>query len=570
MKKLLYPLAFALTAFLFVYSCSTEEEDTTPPPQVQQPTPEPEPEVSQYTLTVTAGEGGTVSTEGGTYDEGTEVTITATPEEGYEFVGWFNEDGELISDEISYTIEIGTNFQLVSSYNKINLPFQSKSPRYSLINETTSNFYNQFYFDNYMTRELHESLFSIEDNLMYMIQERDAVYYDFDHNGSLDFFGFEYWSERFVDDWGTRPGRYVLIKDFSWGNREKIYFESEISFNSTLDLADLDGDSQLEIIQYSYNVHQNAISPYNSSLEEKPIVIIQLNENFEFNSFLLSDSITSHDGASGDVDNDGDVDILLWGLIELSDYYNNMELAYPHFLINDGNYNFRLSKAFKNNSIIDEQYGVNGDLPYLVLRTTFYDLIDINNDGFLDIIESYRLTAKEINPNDIGKGLKIYLGDGSGKFDYNNKIKVFPNNPKGYQITSLGATYLDYDNDGDLDIFLSGTRAEDGAFVGGQDSSGSTFYNNYFIYVFKNNGNEFEDVTSNVIDKSFDLSRQNFSHFYDINLKDIDGDGDFDLIPAKNTGWFTYPQLNNLYWENNGGFFNIREEGGFNTSIFSN
>jgi len=145
---------------------------------------------------------------------------------------------------------------------------------------------------------------------------------------------------------------------------------------------------------------------------------------------------------------------------------------------------------------------------------------------------------------------------------------VFPNNPKGYRITSLGATYLDYDNDGDLDIFLSGTRAEDGAFVGGQDSSGSTFYNNYFIYVFKNNGNEFEDVTSNVIDKSFDLSRQNFSHFYDINLKDIDGDGDFDLIPAKNTGWFTYPQLNNLYWENNGGFFNIREEGGFNTSIF--
>jgi hypothetical protein len=72
MKKLLHPFAFILTAFLILYSCSAEEEDTTPPQQVQQPTPEPEPEVSQYTLTVTAGEGGTVSTEGGTYDEGTE------------------------------------------------------------------------------------------------------------------------------------------------------------------------------------------------------------------------------------------------------------------------------------------------------------------------------------------------------------------------------------------------------------------------------------------------------------------------------------------------------------------
>jgi len=69
MKKLLYPIAFALTAFLLAYSCSTEEEDTTPPPSVVKPTtpePEPEPEVTQYTLTVTAGGRGTVSTEGGT------------------------------------------------------------------------------------------------------------------------------------------------------------------------------------------------------------------------------------------------------------------------------------------------------------------------------------------------------------------------------------------------------------------------------------------------------------------------------------------------------------------------
>ena len=109
MKKLLYPLAFALSAFLILYSCSVEEEDTTPPPQVQQPTPEPEPEVSQFTLTVTAGEGGTVSTEGGTYDEGTEVTITATPEEGYEFVGWEGSDND--SNSLSITINGNTTLQ---------------------------------------------------------------------------------------------------------------------------------------------------------------------------------------------------------------------------------------------------------------------------------------------------------------------------------------------------------------------------------------------------------------------------------------------------------------------------
>jgi len=107
MKKLLYPFAFALTVFLILYSCSAEEEDTTPPSTVQQPTPEPEPTApTQYTLTVTAGDGGTVSTEGGTYDEGTEITITATPDEGYVFIGW-SENQEIFSNSI--TVEIDNN-----------------------------------------------------------------------------------------------------------------------------------------------------------------------------------------------------------------------------------------------------------------------------------------------------------------------------------------------------------------------------------------------------------------------------------------------------------------------------
>ena len=78
MKKLLYPLSLILTAFLILYSCSPEEDNTPPPSIIQTPEPEP-PAPTQYTLTVTASEGGTVSTEGGIYDDGTEVTVTATP-----------------------------------------------------------------------------------------------------------------------------------------------------------------------------------------------------------------------------------------------------------------------------------------------------------------------------------------------------------------------------------------------------------------------------------------------------------------------------------------------------------
>ena len=97
-------------AFVLIYSCSTEEEDTTPPPSVVA-TPEPEPPApTQYTLTVTAGEGGSVSTEGGTYDEGTEITITATPDDGYEFVRW--SDGQT-DQSINYTLNNNTSLTAV-------------------------------------------------------------------------------------------------------------------------------------------------------------------------------------------------------------------------------------------------------------------------------------------------------------------------------------------------------------------------------------------------------------------------------------------------------------------------
>ena len=120
MKKLLYPFAIALTAFLILYSCSAEEEDTTPPPSIIQ-TPEPEPAPTQYTLTVTASEGGTVSTEGGTYDEGTNVTVTATPSEGYEFEGWEGRDETTAELNITLNSDVSLTalFQQIQSITSL-------------------------------------------------------------------------------------------------------------------------------------------------------------------------------------------------------------------------------------------------------------------------------------------------------------------------------------------------------------------------------------------------------------------------------------------------------------------
>ena len=115
MKYSISFLFICVLSFIVVFSCSTEEEESVAP-VVQ--TPQPEPDPVEYSLTVSAADGGTVSTEGGTYDEGTEVTITATANEGYRFTGWEGND----STNESLTITLNSNqtyqalFELIPIY----------------------------------------------------------------------------------------------------------------------------------------------------------------------------------------------------------------------------------------------------------------------------------------------------------------------------------------------------------------------------------------------------------------------------------------------------------------------
>ncbi len=71
--------------------------------------------VTQYSLTVTAGTGGSVSTSGGTYDDGTSVSIIATPNDGYEFSGWNGSD----SSSSTITITINSNTTLEALFSQV-------------------------------------------------------------------------------------------------------------------------------------------------------------------------------------------------------------------------------------------------------------------------------------------------------------------------------------------------------------------------------------------------------------------------------------------------------------------
>lgn len=64
------------------------------------------------------------STANGTYDEGTTINTMAVPNEGYEFVGWFDSDteGNLISEENPYSFQLSPDVSLYGKF--IDPPFE--------------------------------------------------------------------------------------------------------------------------------------------------------------------------------------------------------------------------------------------------------------------------------------------------------------------------------------------------------------------------------------------------------------------------------------------------------------
>jgi hypothetical protein len=105
MKKLLS----LLSIFAIALSCSSDETSTpvTPPPAP----------IVKYTITLSAGEGGTVSTTGGEYESGQTVSVTATPKGEYVFTSW--SDG---NTNATRTITVSSNNTLTANFEKKKYP----------------------------------------------------------------------------------------------------------------------------------------------------------------------------------------------------------------------------------------------------------------------------------------------------------------------------------------------------------------------------------------------------------------------------------------------------------------
>ena len=81
-------------------------------------------DVPQYTLTAVASpeEGGSVNIypNGGIYEEGSTIKLTATKNFGYKFINWTNKVGEEVSKEAVYTFDITADEELTANFQKLN------------------------------------------------------------------------------------------------------------------------------------------------------------------------------------------------------------------------------------------------------------------------------------------------------------------------------------------------------------------------------------------------------------------------------------------------------------------
>lgn len=104
MKKLM--LLFGICLVLF--TCGKDGDETAPNINIAQ----------KFDLAVSASEGGSVDTSGGSYDSNSSVTITASPADGYEFTGW---SGNASGSTNPLTVTVNGNKNITANFATLKL-----------------------------------------------------------------------------------------------------------------------------------------------------------------------------------------------------------------------------------------------------------------------------------------------------------------------------------------------------------------------------------------------------------------------------------------------------------------
>jgi len=393
-----------------------------------------------------------------------------------------------------------------------------------LMTQSTVNPEHITYFENIngsLDIEVMELLSNVNE---YILSEAvvTPTFADIDNDGDLDFFtGHVTGTLGFYENIGFQNNQPIF--QFHTNDWQNILIIGQSSVYgrhgaSAINFIDLDGDNDLDLTWGDY-FQQSLYVVWNIGTPEEPQM-----ENYNITNYFPSQPYTIESAGQNmpsfsDLDNDGDMDLFItvlggaYGFQSVNNFYhfeNVGDNEYPLYI--------EISRNFLNS-------------------LDFYDkvspeFVDLDNDGDDDLI--------------IGNSFE------TNSFPWNGRLKFLENrgsnlNPEYHIINEeflgsligkdLTPTFIDIDNDGDLDIFTGETYGK--------------------IFYAENLG----DINNWIYDE--------FSMFLDIDVgynsvpvfNDIDNDGDYDLFIGNSDGLI-------VHYKNIGSNENYHYE--FITENFSN
>jgi PKD repeat protein len=263
------------------------------------------------------------------------------------------------------------------------------------------------------------------------------------------------------------------------------------------------------------------------------------NNNFIEQSSIVLPDATNGDVTWGDYDNDDDLDILLTGNGVSKIFRNESNAFNPQNDIsllgmsgctskwgdydNDGYLDIMMagsSGTFPNYIDANKLYHNNGDNTFTEVENNLppvssnsLDWGDYDNDGDLDILITGMQGIVPIT--------KIFRNNGGGSFSDEENIILTG------VLTGL-AEWVDYDNDGDLDIMLTG------------DDNFMESDSRIISLIYRNNGDNTFTEVSDIIFTGVSLGSFDWG--------DYDNDGDLDLLLTGDYGaLFSYEAISKIY-----------------------
>lgn len=305
---------------------------------------------------------------------------------------------------------------------------------------------------------------------------------DFDLDGDLDFI----YAPLCHDDFDRRNPPIVFFENDGADNFsiKNINIDNNIGLLSGTRMSiygDFNNDTYPDVAYISHNGHGGP-GGFVSFLTSK-----FQNNTIEYTFYDIEMDLGWYSyGASGDIDNDGDLDIIVGGGDDV--YLENTATGWK----------------------IYSEFIINNDSEFPTISQP--NLIDMNNDGLVDLVyhNGYSFNL-------------IY--NKQGYFDFAEHIEIPL--PQAYDrvLQMQDKILVDLDSDGDLDIISNS---------GPHDADLNGDFN--FIQFIENKGNTFVDVTENVYGSIIHRDR----YISWLRASDLDNDGLLDIFETvyKDSDWF--------------------------------